>query len=311
MAEGAISFRCAMVTVWLEVAKGIFPCVSPLVGANMAYLDADGLCATTERFQSGSQAMRASAGSLSSGIRIARDGWRFILPVTALALISFVLSWEVLGGVLLACALATAGFFRDPERAVPGLPGAILAPADGKVIAIDEAVMETAPGRREAVRRVRIFLSIFNVHVQRAPTAGTVSSVEYVPGKFLNALNDRSSDENEHNMIWMQSGSGPIGVRQIAGVIARRVLCTCRPGQRVARGQRIGLIRFGSRTEAYFPLAAQVRARVGDKVGAGLSILAVCPNLSHVKSKDHDRPATALTAGVDRTEVLAEKGLHA
>jgi phosphatidylserine decarboxylase len=186
---------------------------------------------------------------------------------------------------------AVAMFFRDPERRIPRRPGLILSPADGKVISIEEIEVEPEAGRRERLRCVRIFLSIFNAHVQRAPAEGAIATVKYVRGKFLNALDDKSSDENEHNMVWMRGRPGAIGVKQIAGIIARRVVCTCRSGQHVAAGQRIGLIRFGSRAEAYFPLDAVVKARVGQKVKAGLSVLAVAPSeTSEAATSERIRP---------------------
>jgi phosphatidylserine decarboxylase len=210
-------------------------------------------------------------------IPIVRDGWRFIIPVFGLTLICLVLGWEIAAALFLAVTLFCAYFFRDPDRPVPIRPGLILSPADGKVISIDEVEIETVDGKRERLRRVGIFLSIFNVHVQRAPSFGTILSTHYTPGKFLNALNDKASEENENNMIWMETAMGTVGVRQIAGIIARRVVCRCRPRQNVLAGQRIGLIRFGSRAEAYFPLEARVLTRVGRNVQAGLSILAEMP----------------------------------
>jgi phosphatidylserine decarboxylase len=206
-------------------------------------------------------------------VPIARDGWRFVAPVVALGLAALVfeLVWAAL--VFLALALAIGSFFRDPERRVPRDPEYLLSPADGRVVGIEEMEVPGPEGEPVRVRRVGIVLSIFNAHVQRAPTYCTVASVRYNPGKFINAFNDKSSDENENNMIWMQSGAGPIGVRQIAGLVARRVLCWCEPGEHLMMGQRIGLIRFGSRTEAFLPLEVEIEVRVGQKVKAGLSIL--------------------------------------
>ncbi|HUT26300.1 MAG TPA: phosphatidylserine decarboxylase [Sumerlaeia bacterium] len=205
---------------------------------------------------------------------IARDGWRFILPPLGLSLVCGALGWVPAAAVLLLLAAVVALFFRDPERRPPRQPGLLLSPADGKVISIDEVDVETGDGRRERLRRVGIFLSIFNAHIQRSPTYGTVVSVEHNPGRFINALKDKASEENEHNMIWMRTRIGAVGVKQIAGVIARRVVCYSRPNDHLLAGQRLGLIRFGSRAEAYFPLEARVRIEVGRKVKAGLSILA-------------------------------------
>ncbi|MBN1867468.1 phosphatidylserine decarboxylase family protein [Candidatus Sumerlaeota bacterium] len=205
---------------------------------------------------------------------VARDGWRFILPPLILALILAVMAFLKTALVLLVVAGIVAMFFRDPERRVPRQPGLILSPADGTVTSIEEVEIETAPGQVERLRCISIFLSVLNAHIQRAPTYGTIASVTYRPGKFMNAMNGESSDENEHNMVWMRSGLGTLGVKQIAGMIARRVVCHCHPGEHVLAGQRIGLIRFGSRTNLYFSLDASVRTSVGRPVKAGLSVLA-------------------------------------
>lgn len=210
-------------------------------------------------------------------IPMAREGWRFVIPTLGLMLICMVLEWWGAAAFFLVLMLACGAFFRDPHRPVPIRPGLILSPADGKVISVAEVEIETVGGKRERLRRVGVFLSIFDVHIQRAPAFGTILSVRHTPGKFLNALNDKASEENENNLIWMETTMGTVGVRQIAGIIARRVVCKCRPRQHVLAGERIGLIRFGSRTEAYFPLQARVLTRVGRKVQAGLSILAEMP----------------------------------
>lgn len=208
---------------------------------------------------------------------IAGDGWRFILPCVALALLFAVVGLMWVAGFFAILTLAVAGFFRDPERAVPRKPGLILSPADGKVIYIDEVDVATGDGETRRLRRVGIFLTVFNVHVQRAPTYGAVRRVEYHPGKFINAISDKASEENEHNMIWFDCPVGPVGVKQIAGVIARRVLCWVGEGDHVLAGDRIGLIRFGSRAEVFFPPQAHVCARVGEWVRGGLSVMGEMP----------------------------------
>jgi len=213
-------------------------------------------------------------------IPIARDAWRFLLPLIAAVLIFWILSWQVLAVLALLLAIFVAFFFRDPERLAPDRPDLILSPADGKVTSISEVEMEPEPGLRQRMVRVQIFLSVFNAHIQRSPTDGVVESVKYNPGKFLNALNDKASEDNENNMIWLRGPMGMVGVKQIAGIIARRVVCTCRPGQRLAAGERIGLIRFGSRAEVYFSPRARVQAFAGQRVKAGLTIMAVMPALN-------------------------------
>lgn len=208
---------------------------------------------------------------------IAKAGWAFIMTAVCVCLLCLLFGLKCLATLSFLFALSCIGFFRDPERDIPQGEGLILAPADGKVTSIEEVTLETAPGVRERFRRVAIFLSVFNVHVQRAPFAGTVESVKYFQGKFINALHEKSSDLNEHNMIWTRTSIGPVGVKQIAGLIARRIVCYTRPGDTVRAGERIGLIRFGSRTDAFFPLEAEVVVRVGDPVNGGLTILAQMP----------------------------------
>ena len=208
---------------------------------------------------------------------IASDGWRFIGILLIPTVLFAVFGWWITAGFFLLLTLAVGSFFRDPERAVPRKPGLILSPADGKIIYVDEVEVPVGDGEVRRLRRVGIFLSVFNNHVQRAPTYGAVASVSYHPGKFINALSDKASDENEHNLIWFDTPLGPVGVKQIAGIIARRVLCWVRKGDHMLAGQRIGLIRFGSRAEAFFPLEAVVKAKPGEKACGGLTILAEMP----------------------------------
>lgn len=212
---------------------------------------------------------------------MARDGWRFVLPLVAAALILLVFQQLApviliaLSILLLLLAAAVGAFFRDPVRRPPFGPGLLLSPADGRVKSIDVREIEVEPGRRVQMRRVAIILTIFDVHIQRAPMAGRVASVRYNPGKFLNAVTDeKASDENENNMIWIVTASGPVGVKQIAGLVARRVVCWCAAGKRLEAAQHIGLIRFGSRVEMFFPLEAKISVRPGQYVWAGETIVA-------------------------------------
>lgn len=221
--------------------------------------------------------MSQPSNTRSRIIPMARDGWRFILPLLAVACISLIFSCPYGFGAFLILALAVGGFFRDPARETPQNPNLLIAPADGKLRYIEEVKVEGPDGEQRAMRRLSIVLSIFNVHIQRTPVRGKVVRVKYNKGKFLNAFNDKSSDENENNMIWIDSHVGPVGVRQIAGLVARRVLCWRSEGDPVGIGQRIGLIRFGSRVEVFLPLEATVRAREGENVKAGLSVLAEMP----------------------------------
>ena len=163
-------------------------------------------------------------------------------------------------------------FFRDPSRQVPSEPGLIVSPADGKV---EEAEwIETSVGSRV---RVSIFLNVFDVHVNRVPVSGIVSLVEYREGAFLNALNAESAIHNEQTLITIDTGEYSVSFKQIAGLLARRIVCNLREGDRVRRGQRMGLIKFGSRTDVLLPANVELRVQAGDRVKGGSSVLAVVP----------------------------------
>ena len=169
-----------------------------------------------------------------------------------------------------ALALAFLGFFRDPERRAPDVPGAVVAPADGKVMEVadvDDAWVGSAV-------RLSIFLSPLDVHVNRAPVAASVAGVEYRAGKFLAAYKPEASDVNERCTLEL-AGQAHVTVRQIAGVLARRIVCRVRIGDRVERGERYGLIRFGSRTDLFVPRASEIRVKVGDRVRGGETIMAL------------------------------------
>ena len=208
---------------------------------------------------------------------VARDGYRFILPVLLVALVFAVFQVWWLSLVFLLLTGYVIYFFRDPERKGPKIDGAILAPADGRVTAIEE--VDHSGFENGRAKKISIFLSIFNVHINRSPVEGTVGSVDYHPGKFINAMADKSSDENEHNDIEIINGRCRVYVKQIAGMIARRIVCVCRTGEEVTKGQRIGLIRFGSRVDTFLPTHAEVKIKPGMTVKGGESILAVmkCP----------------------------------
>jgi phosphatidylserine decarboxylase len=210
----------------------------------------------------------------------ARDGWRFFLPLVALAVILFVVGWKIAAAVVAVAALFVAYFFRDPERKPPRIAGAIVSAADGRVSVIEEVEHPAFPGGR--ARRISVFLSLFSVHVNRSPIAGQVESVEYRPGRFHNAFLEASARENERNRIQFRNSSYGVVVDQIAGVLARRVLCYCHAGDTVAQGERIGLIRFGSRTDTFLPLEAEVRVKKGMRVHGGESVLAIMPTLKQV-----------------------------
>jgi phosphatidylserine decarboxylase len=196
----------------------------------------------------------------------AKDGWRFILPLAALTVAAFFMSW-ILGCVVLALTAFVTYFFRDPERDLPAGDNIAVSPADGKVIFINEIDHPNFP--RGRAKKVGIFLSVLDVHVNRAPLRGEIVGVRYSPGKFHNALFDKSSDENEHNVIALNTNWGYIEVKQIAGAIARRIVCNCEKGGTLERGQRYGLIRFGSRTEVCLPVETEIWVNLGDRVRGG------------------------------------------
>ena len=200
-----------------------------------------------------------------SRLPLASEGLPFIAPLAAVTLVSLLLGWELAAGIGAVLTAAVACFFRDPERAVPQTPGAVVSPADGRIHEI-----ETAAGRC----RISIFLSVTDVHVNRAPVAGKVTEVIYKPGRFIPAYRAAASHENESNRLTLDAPDAMIAVTQIAGILARRIVCRARPGDVLARGQRYGLIRFGSRTDLFLPADADVVARVGDRVRGGETILA-------------------------------------
>ncbi|OPZ21046.1 MAG: phosphatidylserine decarboxylase [candidate division BRC1 bacterium ADurb.BinA364] len=202
---------------------------------------------------------------------LAREGWPFVLACAAAAATAFAMDWQAAGWILLAAGAFCLYFFRDPRRQAFYSANVAISPADGKVVCIDEVDHPGFSGGR--AKRVAIFLSVFDVHVNRSPAEGRVSLTRYRPGRFHNAMFDKSSEENECNSILIETQWGNIEVKQIAGAIARRIACYCRAGDMLGRGQRIGLIRFGSRTEAYLPLETEIWVKKGDRVRGGVSPL--------------------------------------
>lgn len=200
-----------------------------------------------------------------------KDVWPYltggILLTAALALMGYSV-WAAVAG---AATVAVASFFRDPSRRVPIDPSSILSPADGKVVEI----ARDAAGYSTGARRVSIFLSVFNVHVNRAPVAGRVTDIVYTPGSFLPAFREKASELNESNLISMETSRGPLQVRQIAGLIARRIRCWKQPGDAVSQGEKIGFITFGSRVDLFVPASAELKVSVGDRVRGGTSVVAV------------------------------------
>jgi phosphatidylserine decarboxylase len=203
---------------------------------------------------------------------IAKEGYPLILTATALAILAFLTGWQLVGIVLGLATLVVAAFFRDPERNVPTGDGLIVSPADGRIVSIAEVQGDSAFG--DAVMRVSIFLSPFDVHINRMPVAGRIDDVRYEAGKFLAAYKEEASHRNERNALKIVDNDGrSLGVVQIAGVVARRIVCRVKPGDRLARGDRLGLIMFGSRTDTYLPRGCHIKVVEGQKVKGGETIL--------------------------------------
>ncbi|HKU47336.1 MAG TPA: phosphatidylserine decarboxylase [Burkholderiales bacterium] len=202
---------------------------------------------------------------------IAREGWPFVLGAVALALaVAWFAGWWSAPFWLLA--LFIVQFFRDPPRAVPAEPGAVLSAADGRVVEVSR--VQDPYVKREALK-VSVFMNVFNVHSNRSPVDGVVKERWYFPGAFVNAALDKASLENERSALWLRTPEGhDVTCVQVAGLIARRVLCYVGAGARLERGQRFGFIRFGSRVDHYLPLDARVTAALGDKVKAAETVLA-------------------------------------
>jgi phosphatidylserine decarboxylase len=205
---------------------------------------------------------------------IHKDGWRFIAIFAVVTVILWWL-WPPLGRLSLIATAWCVYFFRDPWRVSPYRSGLVLSPADGRIIIVDEATPPPELGLgTEAMQRVAIFMSVFDVHVNRAPMAGRVVRLAYTEGKFVNASLDKASVDNERMAIRLTTPQGDIGVTQIAGLVARRIVTTVREGQEVIAGQRIGLIRFGSRAEIYLPRGWAMLAIVGQRAIGGETVLA-------------------------------------
>ncbi len=205
-------------------------------------------------------------------LSMVKEGYYFGLPPLALGAAALFLRWTFAGVILLCLAAFIFYFFRDPERAIPADPGAIVSPADGRVVVVTDEENDGRPGKR-----ISVFLAIWNVHVNRSPAAGIITKMNYCPGKFSAAMRGCASTDNEQNVITLATDAGEITFKQIAGLIARRVVCWKKPGDRVARGERIGLVRFGSRADLWLPRDSELLVKVGDHVAGGSSVVAYWP----------------------------------
>jgi phosphatidylserine decarboxylase len=201
---------------------------------------------------------------------IAREGWPFIAVPGAIALGLMLLGRRRLALPFAAAAAAAAGFFRDPERAIPVVANGVLSPADGRVMSVEDAV---DPFVGPAVR-VAIFLSPLDVHVNRAPIAGVVADAVYTSGRFAAAY-DPAAEVNERCAVRLQGEHTRVTVVQIAGVVARRIVCRVGPGDKLEAGERFGMIRFGSRTDCYMPRGTEVTVRIGEHVTGGQTVVGV------------------------------------
>jgi phosphatidylserine decarboxylase len=204
---------------------------------------------------------------------IAPPGYRFILAGVILIFLGLVTGWQVLTILGIAGAAFFTYFFRDPARPISEEPGMVVSPADGKVILVDD--LREDRFLQAPCRRVAIFMNVFDVHVNRAPAAGTVALSEHRDGKFKAAFREDAGWGNEQQAVVLATDHGPrVLTVQIAGLLARRIISTVQPGQRLARGERIGMICFGSRVDLYLPPEVEVLVRPGDRVKAGSSVVA-------------------------------------
>jgi len=202
---------------------------------------------------------------------LAREGWPFIASSVLLSVIVWGLAGFWWSLPLWLLSLFVIQFFRDPARPIPTDPLAVLSPADGRIVAIEHAFDTYA--QRDALK-ISVFMNVFNVHSNRAPVDGTLRAVRYFTGKFFNADLDKASEQNERNALVIDSGGRLVTAVQVAGLIARRILCYVEAGESLQRGQRFGFIRFGSRVDVYLPLGSQSRVSIGDKVYASSTVLA-------------------------------------
>jgi phosphatidylserine decarboxylase len=225
-----------------------------------------------------------------------KEGYYFGLPLLLLGGVAYFAQSPVAAVILVCLAIFVFSFFRDPERMIPKEPGAVVSPADGRVVVVTDEEQAGQPGKR-----VSIFLAIWNVHVNRAPADGVISNLEYKPGKFLAAMREQASVQNEQNVFTLSTDSGEMVFKQIAGLIARRVVSWKKSGERVARGERIGLVRFGSRADVWLPRDAEIMVKLGDNVKGGASVLAMWPKKSDANSlqaiQDSEADVNASAAG--------------
>jgi phosphatidylserine decarboxylase len=203
---------------------------------------------------------------------IAQEGWPFVLLPAAVGIVFIIVGWPIPGWVLVSLGAFALFFFRNPERRCEAPDGVACSPADGRIIAIDKAPKELQ--ERGLTQRVSVFMSVFDVHVNRAPLGGTLVEYSYNPGRKVSAFKEKASLENEQNLSLWDTPNGIVALKQIAGIIARRIVFDHREGTSVQRGDRIGLIRYGSRVDVFLPETAEVLVAIGNRVRAGATPLA-------------------------------------
>ena len=210
--------------------------------------------------------------------KIHPEGHRWVLGFGLATIIFFLLGWGWLWKLTLLLTLFSGSFFRDPDRYPPFREGTLVSPADGRILSVTQVDGPELSGLTESTK-VSIFMSIFNVHVNRAPVAGRVLEIHYKPGKFFSADLDKASEENERNLVVMEDEQGRrIAFVQIAGLIARRIVCFVEPDDTLEKGERFGLIRFGSRVDLYLPPQTEIDVSVGQHVKGGETIIGYLPN---------------------------------
>src|SRR4030042_2115099 len=206
-------------------------------------------------------------------IRIAPDGYPFIIIFAFITILIYIFGKPWMAVLPLTVTLFMVLFFRDPDRIIPVDKGVFVSPADGKVILIKD-VYEKDYLKAES-KEISIFMSIFNVHVNRAPFEGKISLIKHSPGKFLAAHKDAASIENENMVMVLEGKNGKILVRQVAGLVARRIVCRVKAGDVLRRGERYGMIKFGSRLDVFLQKETEIQVRLGDKVKAGQTVLGI------------------------------------
>lgn len=227
---------------------------------------------------------------------IANEAWLFAVPLLVAMVLSFIFDMNGFAIFLLIALIYVLAFFRNPQRNATANPYAIICPADGKIVSA--GIISHPDFEGGQALRIAIFMNVFNVHVNWSPVSGTVKDALYYSGKFLNAMEDKCAEENERKLLWVDTpGAGTVIVKLVAGLVARRVVCPIEPGDAVERGEKIGLIRFGSRVEVILPVSCSLQVEPGMIVRGGETVVAFLPrpegqvNYSEATAKEAAAPA--------------------